>query len=125
MEKEESLTRRILAEILTEPGTNGKYDITPKKKIPSNRTDKVPTSKKSVRTTREEKLRHIINFGPGFYSIAEAHEISGIGESFIRSWISDGKLTLLTYPGGKRNYVSGIELSEIVIQHNLDKLDNI
>ncbi len=119
--KEENLTRKILAELLTESNTNGKFDTSPQKKNLSNKADSGPTSE-SARDEREKKLRRIINFGAGFYSIAEAHAVSGIGEAFIRKWISEGRLTLLTYPDSKRQYISGIEFSDVIIQHNLNKL---
>ncbi|MGH7601106.1 MAG: hypothetical protein ACREOI_32520 [bacterium] len=114
----ENLTRKILAELRSGSATQDERCQNPAQIKKARNKGNVGANPPSE--SKEERLRRVINFGNGFYSIAEAAKISSIGEEFIRKWVSDGKLMLLSYPDGKRRYVSGIELSEVVIQHNLN-----
>ena len=111
--REESLTRKFAAELLAI--RNGQKDHP----IPKAKKSQKPNSESEIENP-EKRFHRIINFGARFYSIAEASIVSGIGETFIRKWINDGRLKLLTFPAGKQHKISGIELTELIVQHNLN-----
>lgn len=113
--KKESLTRKFLAEMLNPESGNGTYEPT-RTKRKENRPGK------STREEIEQKLRRSINFGSGFYSIAEAAIVTNRSKNAIRQMIKEGRLTKLAFPNTSREFISGIELTDVIVQHNIEKI---
>lgn len=114
----ESLTSKILAELLS-------GSVTQDERCKNLTEIRMAGNKKNVGSppsieNKEQKLRRVIDFGRGFYSIAQAAAITHRSKHSIRELIRGGKLTKLSFPTTSGEFVSGIELTELVIQHNLN-----